>query len=74
MTPEKKEQRRLERLENKRIERMELDRQFDEMMKRRFNKPPVKPPIDSALRRNIHYNGWSKVPATGQVFRSNEGR
>jgi|688.fasta_scaffold1331187_1 hypothetical protein len=67
MSPEKKEQRRIERLERKRIEKIELDRQFEAMMEKRLNRPPVKPPVDSSRRKTLPYNGWDTGYYTGEI-------
>jgi len=72
MSAEEKQRRKNERAEyNLRLkkEAEEMAKRIEE--KRKSSSPPA---IDSASRKTITWNGWSKVPANGQRFRGHCGR
>ncbi len=72
LTKAEKEARKLQR----QLEDEEYARQAKALIERREvrKKEGTLPPVDSASRRTIGYNGWSKVPGSGQVFRGHCGR
>jgi|688.fasta_scaffold166259_3 hypothetical protein len=64
MTPEQKEERKRQRAHENLLLKYQA-----EQMAARINAKAEKQPIDSSRRKYIQYNGWSKVPKTGQRFR-----